>query len=98
MNKVLTFPEIESILLNCLPRPCIGDLHVPQVVSSFDNGQELAEINLKKNNYFYQLHADGIVSLYLDFKTQFGDHLLTTKRRQQRGKKFKRTFTNKAFN
>ena len=31
-----TFPEIESILLNCLPRPRVGVLHVPPVISSFD--------------------------------------------------------------
>ena len=45
----LTFPEIESVLLNCLPRPRIGALHIPQVISSFDNTQELIEIYLKKD-------------------------------------------------
>ena len=64
----LTFPEMESILLNCLPRPRIGVLHVPQVISSFDNTQDLIEINPKRCNCFYQLHADRIVSLDLDFK------------------------------
>ena len=54
----LNFAEIESILLNCLPRPRIGALHIPQVISSFDSAPELTEIDLKKNNYFYQLHAD----------------------------------------
>ena len=69
--KQLTSPKIESILLNCLPRPCIGALHIPQVISSFDNTAELTEIDLKKDNYLHQLHADGIVSLDLDFKMQF---------------------------
>ena len=32
----LIFPEMESILLNCLPRPRIGVFLVPQVISSFD--------------------------------------------------------------
>ena len=27
--KELTFPEIKSVLLNCLPRPRIGVLHFP---------------------------------------------------------------------
>ena len=45
----LTFPEIESILLNCLPRPRVGVLHVPQVISSFDNMQDLIEIDIKRN-------------------------------------------------
>ena len=74
----LTFPEIESILLNCHLRPRIGVLHFPQVISSsFDNALELIETNLKKDNYFYQLHAEGIVSLDLDFKMQFGNHLFS---------------------
>ena len=47
-NCQLTFPEIESILLNCLPRPPIGVLHIPQVISSYDNAREVIEINLKK--------------------------------------------------
>ena len=38
--------------------------------------QALTKMNLKKDNYFYQLHADGIVSLDLDFKMQFGNRLL----------------------
>ena len=71
----LTFPEIESILLSCLLRPRIGALHIPQVNNSFDNAPELIEIDLKKGNYFYQLHADGIISLYLDFEMQFGNSL-----------------------
>ena len=29
----MTFPEIESILLNLLTQPRIGDLHVPQVMA-----------------------------------------------------------------
>ena len=62
--------------LNCLPRPRIGVLHFPQVICSFDNALELIEMNLKKDNHFYQLHADGIVSLDLDFKMQFGNRLL----------------------
>ena len=37
---------MESILLNCLPRPRVGVLHVPQVISSFDNMQDLIEIDL----------------------------------------------------
>ena len=49
----LTFPEIESILLNCLSRPGMGVLHVPQVISSPDNARDLIEISLKKNNYSY---------------------------------------------
>ena len=75
--KQLTFPEMESILLNCLPRPCIGVLPVPQVISSFDNTQDLIEINVKRCNGLYQLHADGIVSFNLDFKMQFGNSLLS---------------------
>ena len=46
---------MESILLNCLPRPI--------------------EINLKKDDYCYQLHADGIVSLDIDFKMQLGNRV-----------------------
>ena len=75
----LTFPEIESILLNCLRRPRIGASHIQQVIGGFDNAPELIEIDLKKDNYFYQLHADGTVSLDLDFKMQFGNHLLKSK-------------------
>ena len=48
--RELTFPEMESILLNCLRRPRIGVLHVPQVISSFDNTQGVIEINLKRCN------------------------------------------------
>ena len=76
MLRELTFPVIESILLNCLPRPRIGASQIPQVISSFDNVPELIEIDLKTDNYFYQLHVDGIVSLDLDFKMQFGNRLL----------------------
>ena len=67
---------MESILLSCPPRPRIGVLHVPQVISSFDNTLDLIEINLKRRSCFYQLHADGIVSLDLDLKMQFGNSLL----------------------
>ena len=72
----LTFPEMESILLNCLARPRVGVLHVPQVISSFDNTRDSIEINLKRYNCLYQLHADGIASLDLNFKMQFGKSLL----------------------
>ena len=68
----MTFPEIESILLNRLPLPRIGVLQIPQVISSFDNTPELIEIDLKKDNYFYQLHTDGPISFDLDFRMQFG--------------------------
>ena len=71
----LAFLEMESIPLNCLPRPRVGVLHVPQVISSFDNTQDLIEIDLMKYNCLYQLHADGIVSLDLDFIMQFGNSL-----------------------
>ena len=67
---------MESILLNCLPRSRIGVLDVSQVISSFDNTQYLIEINLRRYNCFYQLHADWVVSLDLDFKMQFGNSLL----------------------
>ena len=30
----LTFPEIMSVLLKCLPRPRLGVLHVPLVINS----------------------------------------------------------------
>ena len=72
----LTFPEIQPILLTCLLQPRTGVLLIPQVISGFDKARELTEINLKKDNYFYQLHGDGIVSLDLDFKMQFGNRLL----------------------
>ena len=49
---------------------------MPQVISRFDNPRELIEIDLKKDNYFYQLHADWIVSLDLDFKMELGNRLL----------------------
>ena len=62
-----------SILLNCLSRPRIGVLHISQIISSFDNAPELIVMYLKKDNYFYQLHADGIVSLDLDLIMQFGN-------------------------
>ena len=74
-NVQLTFPDIKSILLNCLPRPRIGALHILQVISGFGNAPDLIEIDLKKANYFYQLHADGIVSRDLDFEMQFGNRL-----------------------
>ena len=67
---------VKLIPLNCLPRPRVGVLHVPQVISSFDNTQDLIEINLKISNCLYQLHADGTVSLDLEFKMQFGNSLL----------------------
>ena len=38
--------------------------------------QDLIEINLKRDNCFHQLHTDGIVSLDLDIKMQFGNSLL----------------------
>ena len=65
----LTFPEIISVLLKCLPRPRLGVLHVPLVISGLENTRDLIEINLKKDNCYYGLHADGNVSLDLDFKT-----------------------------
>ena len=65
-----------SVLFKCLPRPRVGVLHVQLVISGLDYARDLIEINLKKDNCFYQLHADGIVSLDLDFKIQFGDRLL----------------------
>ena len=45
----LTFPEIESILLNCLPLPRMSVLHVPQVISSSDNARDLIKISPKKD-------------------------------------------------
>ena len=75
---------MESILLNCLPQPRIGVLHVPQVISSFNNTQDLIEINLKRCNCFYQLHTDGTVSLDLDFKMQSGNSLLLSDGQQRR--------------
>ena len=75
----LTFPEIKSILLICLPRPRSGVLHIPQVISNFDSARELIEINLKRDNYFYQLQVDGIVSLELDFRMQFGNSLFVSR-------------------
>ena len=73
--SLLTFPEMEPVLLNCPPRPGIGVLPVPSVISSFDDTQELIEIEKKrKDNCFYKLHADGTFSLDLDFKMQFGNH------------------------
>ena len=71
----MTFPDIMSVLLKCLPRPRLGVLHVPLVISGLDNARYVIEISLKKENYFYYLHADGIVSLDLDFKIQFGNRL-----------------------
>ena len=64
----LTFLEIMSVLLKCLPRSRLGVLHVPLIISDLDNARDLIEINLKEDNCFYEVHADGIVSLDLDFK------------------------------
>ena len=36
------------MLLICLAQHCIGVLHVPLAISSFDNVRKLNEINLKK--------------------------------------------------
>ena len=41
----------------------------------FDNAQELTEIDFIN---FYQLHANGTVSLDLDLKMQFDNRLLHT--------------------
>ena len=79
IERQLNFPEIMSVLLKCLPGPRTGVLHLPLVISGLDNPRYLIEINLKKNNCFYLLHADGIVSLDLDFKIQFDNHLLRKK-------------------
>ena len=49
----LTFPQIMSVLLKCLPWPRLDVLHVPLVISDLDNTRHLTEINLKKENYFY---------------------------------------------
>ena len=64
---------MESVLLNCLPRRRVDVLHVPQVISSFDNTRDLTEIDLLGYNCLHQLHADGIVSLDFDFKMKFGN-------------------------
>ena len=72
----MTFPAIESILLKCLHRPPIGAVHIPEVISNFDNARELVKINQKKNNYFYELHTHKIVYLDLDFKMQSCNRLL----------------------
>ena len=37
--------------------------------SGLDSARDLIEINLKKDNCFYYLHADLIVSLDIDFKS-----------------------------
>ena len=50
-------------------------LHIPQIISNFDNTQGLIKFYLKKDDYFYQLHANGIVSFDLDFKMQLGNRL-----------------------
>ena len=47
------FPEIISVLLKCLPRPRLGVLHVPLVISGLENTRDLIEINLKKDNCVY---------------------------------------------
>ena len=39
-----------SAQLKCLPRPRIGVLHVPLVISVLDNAPHLVEINMKKDN------------------------------------------------
>ena len=70
---------MESVLLNCLPRPRIGVLHFPQVIRRFDNTSDLIEMSLKKDNCLSSLYADGIVSLDLDFKMQFGNRLFPKK-------------------
>ena len=56
----MTFPETESVLLNCLHRPRIGVLHFPQVISRFGNTLDLIEMSLWKDNYLSSLHADGM--------------------------------------
>ena len=55
---------------------------IPQVIGRFDNASESTEFNLKNDNYFCSLHSDGIVSLDLDFKMQFGNCLLIEDREQ----------------
>ena len=75
MLNELIFPDIKSIPQNCLPRPRIDVLDIMQVISSFDNIRELIEINPKKDKGFYWLHADGILSVDLKFKMQFGNRL-----------------------
>ena len=40
-------------------------------------------MNLRKDNCFYSLHADGIVSLDLDFKMQLGNGLFTYKKHRK---------------
>ena len=52
IDPELTFPEMQSIPLDSLPRPRIGVLHTPQVISSFDNLRELFVINLKISKFF----------------------------------------------
>ena len=49
-----------------LPRG--NELSRDHVNRSLDNARDLIEINQRKDNCFYKLHADGIVSLDLDFK------------------------------
>ena len=48
--------------MNCFLRPRSGVLHIPPVVSSLNDTQELTEIILKKDYYCHQLYADGTVS------------------------------------
>ena len=67
--KQLTFPEIELVLLDCLPRPRIGVLHFPQVIRGFDT-RELHEMSLKLQLYdaiyrlqFYSKSLIHILSL-----------------------------------
>ena len=70
----LSRDEVNSIELS--PSTSYRCFTPPIGNSNFDNAREFIEINLDKDNYFYQLHADGIVFLDLNFKTQFGNRLL----------------------
>ena len=49
----LTFPEIISVILKCLPGTRLGALHVPLVTGGLENTRDLIEINPKKDNCFY---------------------------------------------
>ena len=42
----LNSPKIKSVLLKCLPRPRLGVLHVPPVISGLENTRDLIQINL----------------------------------------------------
>ena len=60
----LTFPEVMSVLLKCLPRPRLGVLHIiPLVISDLDNARDLIEIDLKKDNCFYNCPPMGLSPL-----------------------------------